>query len=188
MRRELVTLTLLMLIIMTGTAPGAAQADAVPPWRTAFPESRQTADITVGDTPLTVDLALEQDEQSLGLGYRNGLAPGTGMLFMFPTAEPHTFWMKGMRFCLDIVWIEAERITGAAESVCPDPPRTEDADRERFSSGQPVSLVLEVPAGWLADNGYGEGTEVRIPEDLAIAAGLPSHEVLSQDGPGAPKG
>ncbi len=187
-RRKLVTVALLMLTVMTGAAPGAAQGDAVPPWRTAFPEARQTADVTVGDTPLTVDLALEQDEQSLGLGYRNGLAPGTGMLFVFPTAEPRTFWMRGMRFCLDIVWIEAGRITGAAESVCPDPPGTEDVDRERFSSGQPVSLVLEVPAGWLAGNGYGEGTEVRIPEDLASADGLLSHEVLSRDAPGAPKG
>lgn len=188
MRREPVIVALLVLIVATGATPGVAQGDVVPPWRTAFPEARPTADITVGDTPLSVELALEQDEQSLGLGYRNGLTPGTGMLFVFPTAEPRTFWMKGMRFCLDIVWVETGRITGAAESVCPDPPGTEDAERERFSSGDPVSFVLEVPAGWLAGNGYGEGTEVRIPEELAIAGGVPSHEVPLQDGLGAPRG
>jgi uncharacterized membrane protein (UPF0127 family) len=91
------------------------------------------------------------------------------MLFVFPDAAPRTFWMKGMRFCLDIVWIEDGEIVGAAESVCPDPEGTADAERERFASGEPVTYVLEVPAGWLAENGYGEGTEVRIPDELGQA-------------------
>lgn len=169
-RRELIAVAFFVLIVASGATPGLAQADAVPPWRTPFPDARETAGIVVGDTPLTVDLALEPDEQSLGLGYRNGLATASGMLFVFPIAEPHTFWMKGMRFCLDIVWIEAGEITGAAESVCPDPSGTEDADRERFSSGEPVTFVLEVPAGWLAMNEYGEGTKVQIPDHLSAAA------------------
>ncbi len=187
MRRGFMTVALLVLIVASGATPGVAQGDAVPPWRTPLPEARETAEIIVGDTPLTVDLALEQDEQSLGLGYRNGLEPGTGMLFVFPTAEPHTFWMRGMRFCLDIVWIEAGEIAGAAESVCPDPAGTEDTDRERFSSGEPVTFVLEVPAGWLAGNGYGEGTEVRIPDELSTSGARPSREALFQGGPDAPR-
>lgn len=157
---------LLVLIVGSSTAPALAQQQPVPPWRDPFPEPRTTAQIVVGDTPLIVDLALEPQEQSLGLGYRNGLEPGTGMLFVFPEAEPRTFWMKGMRFCLDIIWIEDQEIVGAAESACPDPEGTPDAERERFPSGDPVSFVLEVPAGWLAGNGYGEGTKVQIPEEL----------------------
>jgi len=187
-RRPLVPLAVLILVVVVGAAPAASQDSAPPPWRTPFPEARQTANITVGDTPLSVDLALAQHEQSLGLGYRNGLAPGSGMLFVFPSAEPHTFWMKGMRFCLDIVWIEAGKITGAAESVCPDPPGTPDIDRERFSSGEPVSYVLEVPSGWLAANGYGEGTEVRIPEPLVTEGGFPSHAGRSPIGLAEPRG
>lgn len=166
MRPRFVTVAVLVLILLTGAAPGMAQREAVPPWRTPFPEARSRAEITVGDTPMTVDLAQQPDEQTLGLGYRNSLAPVDGMLFVFPTSEPHTFWMKGMRFCLDIVWIEGGAITGAAESVCPDPAGTEDVDRERYASGQAVSFVLEVPAGWLAENGYGEGTRVQIPDEL----------------------
>ena len=42
---------------------------------------------------------------------------------------------------------------------------TEDADRERFSSGESVQYVLEMPAGWMAEHGYGPGTPVEgIPE------------------------
>lgn len=166
MRRRVILIALLVLIVVPIIAPANAQREAVPPWRTPFPEPRETAEIMVGDTPLMVELALEPDQQSLGLGYRNGLEPGTGMLFVFPDAAPRTFWMKGMRFCLDIIWIEDGEITGAAESVCPDPEGTRDADRARFPSGAPVTFVLEVPAGWLAEQGYGEGTEVHIPAEL----------------------
>lgn len=166
MLRPIAISALFVLILGLNVAPALAQEGPVPPWREPFPEPRATAEIIVGDTPLTVDLALEPQEQSLGLGYRNGLEQGTGMLFVFPDAEPRTFWMKGMRFCLDIIWIEDQEIVGAAESVCPDPEGTPDAERDRFPSGEAVTHVLEVPAGWLDENGYGEGTDVRIPEDV----------------------
>jgi uncharacterized membrane protein (UPF0127 family) len=74
--------------------------------------------------------------------------------------------MKGMRFCLDIVWIAGDEIVGAAESVCPDPDGTADGDRARYPSEVPVTHVLEVPGGWLAAHGYGEGTPVDLPKEL----------------------
>lgn len=164
--RTVLTIAMLVLIAASSAAPASAQRGAGPPWRTPFPEARETAPIVVGDTPLTVDLALEPEEQSLGLGYRNGLEPETGMLFVFENADSRTFWMKGMRFCLDIIWIADDEIVGAAESACPDPAGTRDEERQRFQSEEPVTSVLEVPAGWLSDNGYGEGTKVQIPDEL----------------------
>lgn len=154
----------LFAIFLTSSAfPISAQQQILPPWRTEFPKARQTAEISVGDSRVVVDLALTPDQQQLGLGYRNGLLPGTGMLFVFPEASDRTFWMKGMRFCLDIIWIEGGAITGAAERVCPDPDGTQDAERQRFPSRVPVTYVLEMPAGWLSANGYGMGTTVTIP-------------------------
>jgi uncharacterized membrane protein (UPF0127 family) len=163
---KLVHAALLIVTVLASPASVSAQRQPLPPWREPLPPARATAEIVVGDTPLAVDLALAPAEQSLGLGYRNGLAPGTGMLFVFPDADVRSFWMKGMRFCLDIVWIVEDRIAGAAESVCPDPEGTADADRARFRSGEPVTHVLEVPAGWLDANGYGAGTPVELPEEL----------------------
>lgn len=143
-----------------------AQRVETPPWRAQLPEARATAEIVVGDTPLTAELARKPEETSLGLGYRNGLPEGRGMLFVFPEAAERMFWMKGMRFCLDIIWILNGEITGAAENVCPDPEGTDDADRKRFPSTTPVTHVLEVPAGWLAEHGYGAGTPVELPTGL----------------------
>lgn len=159
-----------LLALIAVSSPFAVIAQAadtgitLPPWRRELPEGRQVADLTVGNTVLTVNLALTGSQQALGLGYRNGLEPRTGMLFVGEEALPKTFWMKGMRFCLDIIWIEDGQIAGAAENVCPDPPGTPDMERARFSSDESVTHVLEVPAGWMAEQGYGPGTPVDLSQ------------------------
>lgn len=145
-----------------GAPVASAQFSRVPPWRSTLTSPPTEARITVGQSTLTVQLAVTTAQQSLGLGYRNGLAPNTGMLFVFDAPQIQTFWMKGMRFCLDIVWVSSTEVVGAAESVCPDPPGIADADRPVQTSPAPVQYVLEVPAGWLKQHGYGAGTPVNL--------------------------
>ena len=159
-------LVLAIVVAVAAVAPAAAAQAVRPPWRSQAPEL-PTAEIAVGGVPLTVELAIGPAAQARGLGYRPGLQPGTGMLFVDDAPNERSFWMKGMRFCLDIVWIDGGRIVGAAESVCPDPPGTPDAERPRYRSPQPVQYVLEVPAGWLAAHGFGPGTPVELPPDLS---------------------
>jgi uncharacterized protein len=153
-----VTTLLLTLTIVLGLT-GETLAQVAPPWRHQVAQL-PTTEITVGGVPLIVELAEEPEALARGLGYRDGLAPGTGMLFVFDGPAPRSFWMKGMRFCLDIIWIESGAIQGAAESVCPEPAGTADADLPSFRSPVPVTYVLEVPAGWLDHHGLGVGDPV----------------------------
>jgi uncharacterized membrane protein (UPF0127 family) len=160
-------MTMLLLAVtlvlgMVGVAPGPSPALAQ-----VAPPTLQTAEITVGSLPLTVELAYLPEDTSRGLGYREGLAPGTGMLFLFEGPAPRSFWMRGMQFCIDIVWIENGVIQGAAESVCPEPAGTADADLPSYVSPVPVTYVLEVPAGWLDAYGLGAGTPVEGLPSLA---------------------
>lgn len=167
--KRLSPVLLAILFVLTSIsvpAVAAAQREPLPPWREPMPAARPTAEITVGDVQVTAELALSMDEQSLGLGFRNGLEPGHGMLFVFQEPAERSFWMQGMRFCLDIIWIADGEIVGAAENACPDPEGTTDSNRKRYESGEFVSHVLEMPAGWLAENGFGPGTPVEIPESL----------------------
>lgn len=162
--KRIIVLILATIVLFQPMA--IAAQETLPPWRQELPDGRQQTMITVGDTEVRVDLAISSDEQQLGLGFRNGLDKDTGMLFTSSAPATRTFWMKGMRFCLDIIWIADGKIAGAAESVCPDPEGTADGDRARFSSGVPVTYVLEMDAGWLQQHGYGEGTPVDLG-DLA---------------------
>lgn len=157
--RTIVVLCCCLALLVTPAA-GQVESEPVAPWRFEMPGGRERAEIVVGETQLMVDLAVEGHEQMLGLGYRNGLEEGTGMLFVNEQSAPRSFWMKGMRFCIDIIWIENDEIVGAAENACPDPDGTDDQDRERYASGEPVQHVLEVPAGWMSEQGYGPGTPV----------------------------
>lgn len=163
---------LLALVLMTTlwTTTTSAQTGRIPPWRISLPAPPIEEPITVGQSPLTVELALSPEQQSLGLGYRNGLVPGTGMLFVFDSPQVQTFWMKGMRFCLDIVWVTDGHIVGAAENACPDPEGIADADRPTYTSPEPVQYVLEIPGGWLQVHGYGAGT----PVDLSAIPATPA--------------
>jgi uncharacterized protein len=151
---------LLALTMIVGMVSGGLTPATSSPLPQVAPSALQTAEITVGGVPLTVELAYLPADRSLGLGYREGLASGTGMLFLFEGPAPRSFWMRGMRFCIDIVWIENGLIQGAAESVCPEPAGTADTDLPSYVSPVPVTYVLEVPAGWLDAYGLGTGTPV----------------------------
>ena len=165
--RILIYLTFLGLFAggITFDVIAASAQSATPPWRFELPWETETSEMTVGDQHLTVEVADTSLLRTRGLSYRDGLAPGTGMLFVFGEPRPLSFWMYEMRFCLDIIWIENGEIVGAAESVCPAADR-HSTDIPTYSSPSAVSYVLEVPAGWMDEHGFDVGTPVELDPAL----------------------
>jgi uncharacterized membrane protein (UPF0127 family) len=161
--RRITVLVCLLVALVIGASPALAQS-TIPPWRQGFATPHDRVTVMVGDQQLDTMLAVTAKQQQLGMGYRNSLGENEAMLFVGTEPEPKTFWMKGMRYCLDIIWVEGGKIVGAAENTCPDPAGTADADRLRVSSPVPVTHVLETRAGFLKDHGFGVGTDVIIPE------------------------
>ena len=175
----LLTMTLISGGVSVATAQDAtptawATVPAAPPWRAELVPRNRPLAMTVGTTPIRVEVANNDQERSLGLGQRAGLLPGTGMLFVFDgPPEVRNFWMGGMRFCLDIIWLRDGVITGAAENTCPGPPGESRDLIPRHQSPGAAEYVLEMPAGFLAGNDYGVGTPVGFSED---PYGLPTPE------------
>lgn len=55
-----------------------------------------------------------------GLGNQSTMDNAQGMLFTFPAPENLCFWMKDMRFSLDMVWLDAsQRIVKVEQDVSP---------------------------------------------------------------------
>lgn len=52
-----------------------------------------------------VELAVTDEQQVRGLSGRESLAAEKGMLFVFAKEGIYPFWMKDMKFALDMVWI-----------------------------------------------------------------------------------
>jgi uncharacterized membrane protein (UPF0127 family) len=73
------------------------------------------------------------------------------MLFVFPTSSQPAFWMQGMQFPLDFIWISAGgRITDLTENVPPPAAATPDSELPVYRPSAPVLYVLEVNAGVVA--------------------------------------
>jgi len=94
---------------------------------------------------LRVEIANTPKERVRGLSNRESLAQDTGMLFIFEKADTYTFWMKDMRFPLDVIWIQGGKVVGVQSNI--EPPRTPDAPPQTFTPLVPVDKILEVPAG-----------------------------------------
>jgi len=63
--------------------------------------------VKIKDSVIHVDLAITPDEQSKGLSIKNTLNDSDGMLFPFDTPGDYSFWMKDMKFPIDIIWIDS---------------------------------------------------------------------------------
>jgi uncharacterized membrane protein (UPF0127 family) len=65
--------------------------------------------VSVNGFKLIADLAVTQDQQTKGLAVRNQMNEGEGMLFVFQYPSRQSFWMKDMKFPIDIIWLDANR-------------------------------------------------------------------------------
>lgn len=87
-------------------------------------ENRQSArdnqTIQIGSNTIFVEIADTDEARTIGLSGRESLASGTGILFIFDNPGIYGFWMKDMRFPIDIVWIDENwKVIGVDNSVDP---------------------------------------------------------------------
>jgi len=123
--------------------------------------SQERVDVRIGDLTIHAEVANTSAERVPGLGGRDSLHRDAGMLFVHNDERQRTFWMRGMRFPLDFVWISAgRRVVDLTENVPPPAPGTADADLPTYHPDVPVQYVLEVNAGVVAEAGIAVGDAV----------------------------
>jgi len=108
--------------------------------------------VTVGGASFKVELAITQDQRTQGLSGRAMLPPGTGMLFVFDQEGRYSFWMKEMRFPLDLVWIGAQCTVVDITHKAPPPAPGQSAlggvtELPLYIPVAPARYVLEVNGG-----------------------------------------
>lgn len=109
---------------------------------------------------VAVEVADDPEERSKGLMDRETLPPDSGMLFLFDTAEPLTFWMKDTRIPLDIIFFDVQGKFIGADSMVP----CEEDPCLRYTSTGPANIALEVNQGFVATHGIGEGWRIALPQ------------------------
>lgn len=99
--------------------------------------------VTIKQTVFLVDLALNPLEKEKGLGYRKTLAPKHGMLFVYDHTETYSFWMKGVQFPLDFIWLDGNIIVDITKNVQP----ADGFNMHMVKPKSPVDKILEINAG-----------------------------------------
>lgn len=114
-----------------------------------------TASVQIGSTTIVAEVASTEAARERGLSGRDSLAPGSGMLFVFDHDDKFGFWMKDMKFAIDIVWLDA---SGTVLTIAPD--LSPSTYPNAFYPSRPARYVLEVPAGFAKGHGVAEGSKV----------------------------
>lgn len=111
--------------------------------------------VKINEQIIAVELVSDAELQEKGLSDREKLEENTGMLFVFKNSGVHSFWMKDMKFNIDMIWLdEAGKIIFIKKNVSPD------SFPETFSSNKDAQYVLEVTAGFSEKNNLQEGNFV----------------------------
>jgi uncharacterized membrane protein (UPF0127 family) len=101
-----------------------------------------TTSFEVAGQSISLEIASSNAARERGLGGRAHVAANKGMLFVFDKPTATCFWMKDMRFPIDIIWLNAaKQVTYVQPSVAPRTyPKT-------FCPKSPASYVIELNAG-----------------------------------------
>ncbi|GIW10185.1 MAG: hypothetical protein KatS3mg061_1242 [Dehalococcoidia bacterium] len=137
----------------------------------AWLASRQEpyAQVEVGGTVVWARLALTPEQRTQGLSGVERLEPDEGMLFVYPVKGRYPFWMRGMLFPLDMLWIDDDRVVDLKPDRPVPAPGQSESELPIYSPLADANYVLEVNAGWAAAHGIIVGSPVTITLPTGIA-------------------
>ncbi len=117
--------------------------------------------VAVNDNKIYVDIADSPTEWQIGLSGRKSLKKNEGMLFIFdrPDTRP-SFWMDGMNFGIDIIWINDGEITQMDLNIDPPDADTPTNELTLYTPYVAIDYVLEMNAGYVKENGIAVGDTI----------------------------
>jgi uncharacterized protein len=114
--------------------------------------------VTVNGMVLIADIAATDEQKIKGLSVKDSLAENEAMLFVYDNEAEHTFWMKDMKFPIDIIWIDTNKTVVhiehnlqpcSSELLCPSYKPIDDS-----------LYVLETVSGFAEKHDIAKGTPV----------------------------
>ena len=116
-----------------------------------------TKKVCVKKCCIQAEVAENDADRQRGLMFRDSLAENQGMLFVFEKEDRYGFWMKNMRFPLDIIWIDAEK---RIVDIKKDVPACGEEGCETLTPAAEAKYVLEVQSGFTDRRGIKIGDRI----------------------------
>lgn len=136
-----------LLIVIIGLAFYFFKQDAQIPELPFLPQPPLVKELQINNTNLKVEVADTRSKRSKGLGGRESLASDEGMLFVFEKEDKYPFWMKGLTFSLDFVWIRGDTVVDITQNVPPPAAGQQDSSLTIYQPKEEINKVLEVNGG-----------------------------------------
>jgi hypothetical protein len=145
-RRHLLLIAIVILILTAGII---------------INKNSSTSDqICIEESCFHVEVADTDAKKILGLSNRDSLSADSGMLFPYPEGAIPGFWMKDMRFPIDIIWINSEmKISGIVNDF---QPCLDSYSCLPVYPEEEIIYVLEINSGLSEYYGFEAGNSVLI--------------------------
>jgi uncharacterized membrane protein (UPF0127 family) len=109
-------------------------------------------------TTFQVEAVISPAATAQGLSGRPSLDTGTGMLFIFPHISRQSMWMIGMKFPLDIVWLDENLTVVHITYNTPPCPNAENCPS--YSSIRRVKYAIEMTAVQAEEYGFKKDLQI----------------------------
>ena len=116
------------------------------------------AQAQIGDKKINLTVAKSEKDRMKGLSGRNSLPEDQGMLFLFEKKGEYGFWMRDMKFNIDIIFIDDNNVVNIVENA---PSSVQAPNLTVYYPSAPVNRVLELNSGGSKKYGIKKGTIIK---------------------------
>ncbi len=159
--KKFIIQTILILIVLF-TALYFATSKNVPRLLPATSSPSALTKLTINSSVVNVEIADTPDKRKQGLSGRQSLATDSGMLFIFEKADKVGFWMKDMKFALDLIYINDKKVVDIIKNAAMPPVDQKDQDLPIYMAREPFNMVLEVNAGFVDSHSLKVGDMIEL--------------------------
>ncbi|MDP2649611.1 MAG: DUF192 domain-containing protein [bacterium] len=115
--------------------------------------------VSINKHAFSVVIAKSAKETEIGLSEKTSLPQDSGMLFIFNNPDYYSFWMKNMKFSIDIIFINKDRVVAVFTDA--PIPKSKDEYLPIYKPDEPADEVLEINAGLSKKYNIKKGDQVK---------------------------
>lgn len=118
--------------------------------------------VKIGDTLINVEISDTPEKRNKGLSGRGSIASDSGMLFVFDNPTKPRFWMKDMKFPIDIIYISNQKVVDLLKNIPPPSPNQSDDTLLLYEPVTIIDQAVEVNGGFVSSHGISIGDTVQV--------------------------
>ena len=120
--------------------------------------SKRGPTATIKNHTFVIDVATTSEQKEIGLAKYAAIEQDKGMYFPFDHSDYYGFWMKNMKFPIDIIFLQNKKIVTIFSDVKPQ----KNYAVYVYKPTRPANAVLEITAGLSKKYGFTLGDTLNL--------------------------